>query len=810
MSDSTDQILEQLGNLGSAEGAAQAAKASAKSPSGVLQPTDKKDQWRILFVDLVYNLNSSFRDVYYWEGVKTEKDTGSEIIKILHQLKEIPNNDGTVRISLRGSPGTRVSQKADYVIRLGEFSVDIAAISAVIKRMGIRLKHLEGRLVRSFEQFASLGIDTIFIKIPDESEEALESMRISLRIISCFYQAIENDSEIKFVRNNERFSLQPIRNEIGHPDPNLTQLAALNDMSAESMGQIIQKVSALMKHPEFRQSAIQVANVYQTIFHIKKFKETFRRPAIELNSQSASKAENPQPQEQIGRYGSGAPDTGSSGAYQSAAGSPAAGPGGATLPDMGRTDEGQGDANAPAGSLLPAGLDPAMEKSEIARFVKESFGNSIGSAAQAMKTIYGSDYRQLDLTGLENRLHQIADLLQVIESSEGNQPVLEAVREKVQTGLSQVPKEFLDDLVVQDDLIKYWDGDEEKVLGKGSDSLADIIETSKEKAAAKKRIKTVPGAEKHISDQDPEQLAEAFDLSPQESQEIIDHFKGCFDSQNNFQRVLFEKKVPDFAGYQKKVFEILWEFLKETPRRKDRLPFLNSLQLLVSEMGQPKQALKILLSDFALNPTQINYPDRNALMLAIQFLRTYNKEINMDIEITPEEVLLVQVGLDQSVVRYAAWKVHGDQKRFIGKMAAIRKKLLASMEMENSDDQAMPVRFLMALEREAHIFAALAGGDTAAAVLRGALNVYGNPASQVYELDESRKYTSSLLQHLAVIIRGLGRVGLQADIELLDGVNQREQSFIDLSDEPRHAAQVRRTLRWIETTKNTIRNRNDA
>jgi hypothetical protein len=121
----------------------------------------------------------------------------------------------------------------------------------------------------------------------------------------------------------------------------------------------------------------------------------------------------------------------------------------------------------------------------------------------------------------------------------------------------------------------------------------------------------------------------------------------------------------------------------------------------------------------------------------------------------------------------------------------------------------MPVRFLMALEREAHIFAALVGGDTAAAVLRGALNVYGNPASKVYEYDESRKYTSSLLQHLAVIIRGMGRVGQPADFDLLDGVKQREQPFIDLSDEPRHAAQVRRTLRWVESTKNAIRNRND-
>jgi hypothetical protein len=789
MSDSTDQILEQLGNLGSAEGAAQAAQASTKLNSAGLQPTDKKDQWRILFVDLVYNLNSSFRDVSYWEGVKTEKDSACEIVKILHGLKEIPSSDHTVRISLRGSQGTKVSEKTDYVIRLGEFSVDFNAVSAVIRRMGIRLKHLEGRLLRSFEQFAAQGIDTIFIKIPDASEEALDSMRVSLRIISCFNQAVETDSDIKFIRNNQSFSLQPIRNEIDHPDPNLTQLAALNDLSAESMRQLVQKVSALMKRPEFRQSAIQFANVYQTIFHIKKFRETLRRPAIELNSLSTPTAQKSQPREQAGRYGGAAA--------------------GAALPDTDQTDEAQEGADVPLGSLGLTGLDPAVEKAEIARFVKESFGNSVASAEQAMKTIYSSDYKQLDLTGLENRLHQIVDLLQVIDSSGGDQPGAEAVREKVQTGLSQVPKELLDDLVVEDDLIKIWDGDEEKILGNGSEGLADIIDTSREKAAARKKIKAVLGADQHISDQDFEQVAEAFELSRHESQEIIEHFKGCFDTQKNFQRVLFEKKVPDFAGHPKKVFEVLWEFLKETPRRKDRLPFLNSLQLLVTEMGQPKQALKILLSDFTLNPTQINYPDRNALMLAIQFLRTYNKEINMDIEITPEEVLLVQAGLDQSAVRYAAWKVNGDQKRFVGKIAAIRKKLLASMETESSDDQAMQARFLMALEREVHIFAALVGGDTAAAVLRGALNVYGNPASQVYELDESRKYTSSLLQHLAIIIRGIGRVGQQTDIEQLDGVNKREQSFIDLSDEPRHAAQVRRTLRWIETTKNAICNRND-
>ena len=101
--------------------------------------------------------------------------------------------------------------------------------------------------------------------------------------------------------------------------------------------------------------------------------------------------------------------------------------------------------------------------------------------------------------------------------------------------------------------------------------------------------------------------------------EIVKIFKACFDSQGNFQKALFEKKVPEYAQYQKRVFAILWEFLRETPRRSDRLPLLNSLQLLITEIQQPKQAIKILVGDFLLEPAKVRYPDRNAMMLAIQF-----------------------------------------------------------------------------------------------------------------------------------------------------------------------------------------------
>jgi hypothetical protein len=220
------------------------------------------------------------------------------------------------------------------------------------------------------------------------------------------------------------------------------------------------------------------------------------------------------------------------------------------------------------------------------------------------------------------------------------------------------------------------------------------------------------------------------------------------------------------------------------------------------------QASKILLSDFILDPTGVSFPDRNAMMLTIQFLRTYNKEINVDIEITPEEVLLVKIGIDPSVTRYMAWKINGEQKRFVEKVVTIRKKLIRSFEQEGSDFEVLPIRFLLALEREVHIFLALVGGKTATTVIQAALNVYGNPASRIFHLKESPNYMSGLLQHLGILIRGIGRVGHETDLDQLDDIQKRQSGFMDLSAEPRHTALVRRTLGAIDAAKQEIGQRN--
>jgi hypothetical protein len=135
MKNSDDQHLQASGAIPELQAKPASTRPAEKRTRSNLKAAENTDTWRILLVDLVYALNAAFRDVHYWQGVKTDKDTCQEIVEILHKLKQMPNHDDTARILYRGSPGTKIASKADYIIKLGEFTVDIAAINGVVKRM---------------------------------------------------------------------------------------------------------------------------------------------------------------------------------------------------------------------------------------------------------------------------------------------------------------------------------------------------------------------------------------------------------------------------------------------------------------------------------------------------------------------------------------------------------------------------------------------------------------------------------------------------------------------------------------------------
>jgi hypothetical protein len=808
MDQTAAHLLQQLSNT------LPGAEPSPAAAAETLQP-EELDRRRILLVEMAYLLNASFRDVQYWEGVKTEKDTFKLLAAILLQLAKLPGHQGLLQINRRSGQG-KTGDRPDYTIRLGELCIDTAIVAAVIKRMGIRFKHLEGRVFKFNETLAAEGIESMRLRLPEDSPESLETLRVALRVISCYRQAAEKSAPISFVRAGTPIQLAPVRDERHLPDPNLTLLAAVNDLSATATQDLALKVSALMQRPEGAALRRRVPNVFQAMFAIKSLSEKLTRPPIEVNSDRSSvEAPSGGPMGHGGHMTRFGGDGGPGGPAASGAGAPGGGGGGGMGPAMSvptgggaypaAAAAGSGHPNAAASVQRPtAVIDDAALRAEVEQFVAGACPGAPADVAGAVQNLFVQDYGSIGSADFGSWLGQMSRLVAAMEANPAGSRLMEAVLQRVQTGMEQLPADLLNDMVVEKNEVKVWQNGREQVVGQVDDHLAQVIDTAKDLCAVRRKLRAGTGTDPIYLSRDPSALCSFFDLPAEDMDAILSLFRSCFDSRGNFQKTLFEKRVPEFARYHKKIFLVLWEFLKEMPRRQDRLPFLNSLQLMIKEIRQPLQAVRILLSDFTSEPAQVSYPDRNAIMLSTQFLRTYNKEINVDIELTPEEILRVYAGLDGKVVNYAGWKVNGDQKRFLTKAVSIRKRLTAAFEPGLAGAAAMPPKFLLALERELHIFMALVGGNTAASMLHSALGVFGNPEAAFYTAEEGRQHFYALLQHLSVLIRGIGRVGTEIDLILIDQIRQREKEFSKMASDPRQAALVRRVFNYADPAKKEI------
>lgn len=309
-----------------------------------------------------------------------------------------------------------------------------------------------------------------------------------------------------------------------------------------------------------------------------------------------------------------------------------------------------------------------------------------------------------------------------------------------------------------------------------------------------------------LFNQDCEYIAAHFNISISETVQLIELLKSFFDIQGNFQKSVFEKRLEENINFDSHVFEFLWYFLKEfVLDRNDRIALLNSLKKLVEKVKIPEQSIKILMTDFLKDPDTVNYSDRNALILANILIRKYNKESNLHIEMTPEEVLLIKDGLNKELTLAISKVVDSVYyERIFKKIKTIHQTLILSLNARGKKTEIMPIRFLLSLEREIFIFLCLIEGLTARAVIKAALNQYGNPRSDVYHLQMSKIYLIPLLQHLKVIIRGMGRIGVNQDLELLTNTAWNEKLFDSLSENIAYKRKVKQVITWIDAAKEEI------
>ncbi len=344
-----------------------------------------------------------------------------------------------------------------------------------------------------------------------------------------------------------------------------------------------------------------------------------------------------------------------------------------------------------------------------------------------------------------------------------------------------VKADVFDNIRIEGNRIKTHTPGKGTFIEKVHTKIIKMVTFQKKRSVTKKKMTQMVHRVIDFDNQDYETLAVDFRVSVDEAKTLVKMLKSCFDSQGNFSKSTFGRIIPDLERYERRIFDFLWHNLKESLHQNDRTAFLDSLQLLVDRLKQPQNSISVLLEDLYQNSSVIRFADRKAFMLGNRLVRSYSQEI-VSYQITPEDVLLTDAGLDRKITSYAAWKIDNNQDKFFEKIRTIHHRLLEALDAEEEQKHLIGIQDLLALEREAYIFLALVGGTTSKSVLLSALKEYGHPDSDLYQLSQGPKHMADLLQLLKVVIRSVGRVGDSTEAVLIDHLTGRLEVFSQLTN----------------------------
>lgn len=703
----------------------------------------KDDPWRAYFVKTALLLKACFEHSKLLEGRRGRQDVFIRILKNLSQLSKIPDSDRVLLIRYRGSLTTaNIPDNIDYVMRFGHVMLDNAIGARMGARMGEKMSDLKNRLANIFTTFAENSIGSLSLTIPESSPKQLEFFRVSLRIMTLFPRAAAADQPVEFESGGKKIRIPLIKDENGLADPNLTLTAAINRIRPKAMQDLMAKVGIWMNRPEAKKSGDDMLGIYNSMFRIENLKAKLIMPPIEMNNVKWLML----------------------------------------------------DKDRHMVSRQQAGLT---------KIIAAKYPTSPEKAARTIRSVYGDDYGQIDPVNLVGRINSASKLLTSIEKTPDSDQMETEVIENIQGRFRQIDDEVLDELKLAKNSIHTLASGKSLTI-KPHARLLKMIVFFKRRSVTKRKMKNLFSSDTVFEKADYQAIAEDFEISEEAAKQLVGLLRGCFDKEGHFLRKVFESNIPEFCKHEGKVFIFLWHYLKETLHRGDRVAFLNALQQLIIKMKQPARAIGVILADFLSRVHDVSFSDRNAIMLANLLVRKYNKELRLDIEITPEEVLLVKDGMDDEVVHNTVIMIEGIREQVIQKCETIHEKLRHSLFPGARAEKPMPLRYMLSIEREVCIFLSLIGGKTSYEIVRQIFIEYGNPVSDIYSLKGSRQNLSILLQHLKILVRCFGRLATSNDMQLLDSLTRDENRFLQMSDDSLYADKVRRIMTWTESAKNNL------
>ncbi|MEW5733741.1 MAG: hypothetical protein AB1921_02740 [Thermodesulfobacteriota bacterium] len=649
-------------------------------------------------------------------------------------LSSMPENYGCVLIRYRGRG---IPGQGRALVR-NDYVVLLGPIvvdAAEIAAAARRLGQpaLESEFNRAVAMLTGLTVNTFGAGLPRDDRSTLEEYTKTFGALAEAYGAVYGPTP----PDGSGKRIPVALDENCEPDVNLTFLAHINRLSPPAIKAMVERVNDFLQRAEPESVLSRFVSAYDAVFAFGKLKSQLTRPGAEVNNQRWLVAETPQ--DMLSPYQAG-----------------------------------------------------------IIRASVVGFGGDGRTVARIVSALYAPDYGRIDGYQLVERLKLFSDLLASLDKGKVGDAarLVTHLMDQVRENLDLVRETVFDNLTYGPDSLEAKAGPRETVKRKLDPRIMDLVVFFRRRMVAKARIKTIATSKVGLDQTDIAVMARDFSMPEQEVEKIIRLMAGCFDERGRFLRAAFDRNLSQLSR-QEKIFEFLWHYLKENLNRTERVAFLNAMKLLVDRMQRPLVAIRVLLGDFGRDPLAVQYYDRNGLMLVNLLLRNYSKELNQNIESTPEEVLLVKEGLSARRTSFARRLIDEDRERFFRKVRYISGEVRMALDPV-SEHAAMDAGYVLSLEREVMMLFALVGGVVGVASLRSALREYGNPSSEIWRLaSRDDRHISTLLQTLQVVIRGVKRVGERSDFAFLSEVRARSNDFLALRKTPEQLEQVRRVMKWI-------------
>lgn len=455
--------------------------------------------------------------------------------------------------------------------------------------------------------------------------------------------------------------------------------------------------------------------------------------------------------------------------------------------------------------LVPEGAAAAAtpEQAGVTRLAAAMSKGAPMATASAVQAVYGDDYDRVDADHLGQRLQASSGLLEAAARTPTSSALEKEILTNIAERLDQVQDQVFDDLFSARKLAAFGGEKRGGFFAGLHERVRSMVTFYKHRLDTNKKMRQIVSGDVALTPEEYETLAKDYSITREDVDTLLSLLRACFDADGRFVKGKFAQAIPEFKRYEEKILEFLWNYLMDCVHEKDRIAFLNALQLLIARMQQPKRALGMLLADFCRALDKVKHSDAKALMLCSLLIQKTDTVL-VNVEVTPEEILQVDTGLNRAVAGYAAWKVDQAQQQIFEKIQTIHQQAIAGLNQSGMDSHGVSPLYLLEIEREAYIFLALVGGLTARSVILSAVKEYGDPEAIIHEGKKRREIRGALTRNLRVAVRALGRVGCREDLAVLDEIERNGLALMGLERSPGHQEQIKRIIEWAAHSARAI------